>query len=46
MANMIKLHYTPPEVELSHFEYSGMLAQSYNDDNYTGYIDYEDGGLI
>ena len=43
---MIKLHYTPPKVDLSYFAYSGILAQSYEDDNYTEYIDYEDGGLI
>ena len=46
MTSMTKMQYTPPEADLSLLACRYVLATSYNGDDYTDYIDYEDGGLI
>ena len=43
---MHKPYYTPPQAELLPVSLAQMLAQSYNPDNDTEYIDEEYGGLI
>ncbi len=43
---MYRLRYTPPEAEIQAYVSYDMLAYSYNSDNNSEYIDYEDGGLI
>lgn len=43
---MYRLRYTPPESEIQAYVSYDMLAYSYNSDNNSEYIDYEDGGLI
>ena len=41
-----KVVYIQPEAEVLLWLHSHVLASSYNPDDHTEYIDYEDGGLI
>lgn len=42
----IKNAYSSPETEVLSWEAGCIFASSYNPDEHTEYIDYEDGGLL
>ena len=43
---MNRIPYCSPKTELCLHIPGGLLASSFNDNDYTEYLDYEDGGLL